>query len=163
LLTKNNFGHSTITVNNSLLINDATASLLEFKGGTNPEATFDLAPIYGENIKSAKRRFVKDGAQSVVIEDAMEISEKTEMITWQLMTQADVKITKGGAILTQDGKSLKLENLSHPDLELSIVSLYPAPMKLDRQIEGLKRLELRIPAWTLKDGKCNLKIRLSGN
>ena len=162
LLTKNNFGHSTITVNKGLFINTATAPLLDFKDGAKPEATFDLSPLYGENIKSANRKFIKDSPSSVVIEDAIEISDSTELITWQMMTQADVKLVEGGAILTQDGKTLKIENLSHPELDITLVSLYPAPLELDRQIEGLKRLEIRIPAWTIKDGSTNIKVRLTG-
>lgn len=163
LLTKNNYGHSTITVNDQLFINNGTATLLDFKSGATPEATFDMAALYGENIKSAKRKFLKDSPKSIVIEDNIEVSEKTKSITWQLLTQADVKFTKGGAILTQDGKSLKLENLSHPDYDVTMVSLDPAPMKLDRQIEGLKRLEIRIPAYKAENGSTSIKVRLVEN
>ena len=83
-------------------------------------------------------------------------------MTWQMLTQADVEFVKGGAILKQDGKTLKLENISHPELQLSVVSLYPAPLKLDRQMEGLKRIEIRIPVWTIQGGKTTIKVRLSG-
>jgi hypothetical protein len=162
LLTKNNYGHSTITVNNELFINNATATLENFKGGDNPEATFDMTAVFGENIKSAKRKFLKDSPTSVVVEDQIEVSERTELITWQLMTTADVILVEGGAVLKQDGKELKIENLSHPNLDISIVSLYPAPMRLDKQMEGLKRLEIRIPAWTIETGETEIKVRLSG-
>jgi len=163
LLTKGNHGHSTITVNDERFINSGYAPLINFKEGATPEATFDLTAVYGENIKKAVRKFQKDSPASVVIEDNFETSEKTKLITWQLLTTADVELVKGGAVLKQDGKSLKLENLLHPDLALSVVSLYPAPLELDRQIEGLKRIEIRIPAWTIENGKANIKIRLSGN
>ncbi len=163
LLTKNNYGHSTITVNDSLFINNGQATLLNFQDGKTPSATFDLTAVYGDKLKSARRTFLKDSPASVLISDEIEINEKTQSITWQLLTQADVEFVKGGAVLKQDGKTLKLENLSHPELQLSVVSLYPAPLKLDRQMEGLKRIEIRIPAWTVKDGKCELKVRLSGN
>jgi hypothetical protein len=162
LLTKSNFGHSTVTVNDSLFFNNGTATLENFKDGENPEATFDLTAVYGDKIKSANRKFLKDSPTSVVIEDNFETNEKTKLITWQMMTTADVEIVKGGAVLKQDGKTLKLENLTHPELALSVVSLYPAPLKLDRQIEGLKRIEIRIPAWVLENGKGKLKVRLSG-
>ncbi len=162
LLTKNNYGHSTLTVNDSLFFNNGTAPLLNFKDGNNPEATFDLTPLYWDNIKSAKRRFLKESPTSVVIEDNFETNENTKSITWQMMTTADVEIVNGGAILKQDGKTLKLENLTHPELALSVVSMYPAPLELDRQIEGLKRIEIRIPAWTVENGKTTLKVRLSG-
>jgi len=162
LLTKNNYGHSTVTVNNELFINNATATLEDFKAGANPEATFDMTAIYGENIKSAQRRFIKDSPTSIVIEDELVKSEKTELITWQMMTTADVEFVEGGAILRQDGKELKLENLSHPELDLTMVSLYPAPLELDRQMEGLKRLEIRIPAWTMESNAVEINVRLSG-
>lgn len=162
LLTKNNYGHSTITVNNELHKTEGLVTLSNFKDGKQPEATFDMSATLGDIVAGASRKFVKDGPSSIVIEDHIELSEKTELITWQLMTTADVKIVNGGAILTQDGKTLKLENLSHPELDISIVSLYPAPLELDRQIEGLKRLEIRIPAWTVEGNKTNIKVRLSG-
>ncbi len=163
LLTKNNYGHSTVTVNDSLFINKAYAPLLNFKDGNNPEATFDLTTVYGDKLKSAKRTFAKESPTSIMISDDIETNAKTQLITWQMMTTADIEIVKGGAVLKQDGKTLKLENLSHPELQLSVVSLYPAPLELDRQIEGLKRIEIRIPAWTIESGKANIKVRLSGN
>ncbi len=79
------------------------------------------------------------------------------------MTTADVELVKDGAILRQDNKSLKIENLSHSGLSMSVVSLYPAPLKLDRQIKGLKRIELRIPAWTIENKKTRIQVRLSEN
>lgn len=161
LLTKNNFGHSTITVNNELHRVDGKTTLESFTAGEKPSATFDMTAAFGDLLKSAKRNFTKDSPASIVIEDQIETSEKTELVTWQLMTTADVELVDGGAILKQDGKTLKLENLSHPELIVSLVSLYPAPMKLDRQIEGLKRLEIRIPAWTIEGGKTTIKVRLS--
>jgi hypothetical protein len=163
LLTKNNFGHSTLTVNNQLHVVDGLASITNFKPGPMPEATIDLSPTFEGQLKSASRRFLKDSGTSLVIEDEIEISDVTELITWQMLTMADVEIVNGGAVLKQDGKTLKLENLSHPDLMVSVISLYPAPLKLDRQMQNLKRLEIRIPAWTIESEKEIIRIRLSAN
>jgi len=58
---------------------------------------------------------------------------------------------------------LKLENLTHPDFTISVISLFPAPLKLDKQMEGLKRLELRISAWTIKSGRTLISVRLFQN
>src|SRR5690606_31275677 len=92
LLTKNNYGHSTVTVNDSLFINNGFAPLTNFKDGNNPEATFDLTAVYGGKIKSAKRKFLKDSPTSIVIEDNFETNENTKLITWQMMTTADIEI-----------------------------------------------------------------------
>jgi hypothetical protein len=163
LLTKNNFGHSTITINNQLHVVDGLATIVDFKNGVNPEATIDMSLAFKGQLKSALRKFIKDTATSLIIEDNIETSDETELITWQLITTADVEIGNGGAILKQNGKTLKLENLSHPELMISIISLFPAPLKLDRQIEGLKRLEIRIPAWTINNKKETIRVKLSGN
>lgn len=162
LLTKNNYGHSTLTINDSLHRTEGLVTLTDFKQGDKPEATFDMSETLKGQVKSASRRFVKDSPTSVVIEDEIELSKNTKMITWHMMTTADVELVEGGAILKQDGQSLKLENLSHPHLDVSVVSLYPAPLELDRQMEGLKRLEIRIPAWTVENEKESVKVRLAG-
>jgi hypothetical protein len=162
LITKSNFGHSTISVNNELHVVDGLATIADFKDGAIPEATFDMSPTFEGQLKSAQRKFVKDSPTSLIIEDKIEILETTNWITWQLMTTAEVNVVNGGAVLVKDGKKLNLEILSHPDLTVTVVSLYPAPLELDKQIEGLKRLEIRIPAWIIQDGSTNIKVRLFG-
>ena len=162
-MTKSNFGHSTLSVNNQLHIVNGLATLTKFNEHENPEATFDMSATLGDVVSTASRKFVKDSPTSIHIEDEIEKSEKTKFIIWQLMTVANVEIVEGGAILKQDGKELKVENLTHPEINFSVISLFPAPLELDKQIEGLKRLELRIPAWTIEGNKTRIKVRLSGN
>ena len=168
LLTKNNYGHSTLTVNNALHVNNGFASIADYKGGEKPEVTIDMSKIFGGLLNSASRRFVKEDNRSILIEDKFQLSDSTENITWQLITTADVQIINGGAILKQGGKQLKLENLSHPQLDVSIISLDPPPLALDKTIEGLKRIEIRMPAYLFnqKEGRLpkagKLTVRLSG-
>lgn len=162
LLTKNNFGHSTISVNNQLHTVDGMVEIVGFKTGVQPEATVNLTPAFAGQLKSAQRRFVKESPTSLLIEDEIEISEQTKLITWQMLTQADIEITKGGAVLRQNGQTLKLENLSHPEITVSVISLDPPPLVFDKTIENLKRIEIRIPAWMVENGKMNLKVKLSG-
>lgn len=163
LLTKNNFGHSTLSVNDELHRTEGLVTIKDFKAGDKPEATLDMSATLGEFVKSASRRFFKDSPASILIEDHVELNENTKLITWHMLTQADVEIVPGGAILTQDGKTLRLENISHPDLIVSVISLDPAPLEVDRQYENLKRLEIRIPTWTVEGGKTDIKVRLSGD
>lgn len=162
LLTKKNQGHSTITVNDARFLVNGQATITEFKNSSTPEVSIDMTPLYGNNLKSLSRRFVKESNQSVLIEDSFEINDSTKTITWGLMTQAEVQPTKTGAILKQDDKTLKLEILSKPGLSVSVISLDPPPLSIDKTIENLKRIEIRIPAWMVENGKVNLKVRLSG-
>ncbi len=162
LLDKNNFGHSSISVNNQLHNVEGKASIIDFKAGEHPEATIDLTPTFEGQLKSAYRKFIKDSPKSLLIEDEIEIIDETELITWQMMTQSDVEIVDGGAILSKDGHSLKLENLSHPQFTVSVISLDPPPLYLDAKKENLKRIEIRVPAWTIEWNKTIIKVRLSG-
>ena len=162
LLTKNNYGHSTLTVNDQLHINNGFASLKEFKEGSRPEATIDMKDVFGDLLTSASRRFVKEDDHSLLIEDRIVVNDSTKSVTWQLITAADVEITKNGALLKQDGKQLKLENLSHPDVMVSVISLDPPPLELDRTIKNLKRIELRLPAYLFSEGVNEVRVRLTG-
>ena len=65
---------------------------------------------------SIKRKFLKDSATSLVIEDEMILSANTKLITWQLVTTAEVELVAGGAMLQQSGKTLNLQIVSHPNL-----------------------------------------------
>ena len=161
LLTKNNYGHSTITVNDALHINNAFAPISEYKDGEKPEATIDMSKIFGGLLESAQRKFVKEDNISLLIEDKFRLSDSTKLITWQLITTAEVQILKGGAILRLDGKQLHLKNLSHPELSVSVISLDPPPLQLDRKIDGLKRIEIRIPTYLFPEKDGVLTVRLS--
>ncbi|MGJ8654666.1 MAG: heparinase II/III domain-containing protein [Opitutaceae bacterium] len=161
LLTKNNFGHSTVTINDEPFIVDGVAPLIDFQDKDQAEAAFDLSALYGENVNSATRRFIKDGAESLLIQDRIEPSAKTRKITWQLMTTASVETFTGGARLQQDGQSLELQILSHPELTVTVMPLDPPPLELDRQIKGLKRLEISLPIPTASEGHIEFETRLS--
>ncbi|MCP4312389.1 MAG: hypothetical protein GY790_14090 [Bacteroidetes bacterium] len=160
LLTKNNFGHSTLTVNDRLHTVDGAAVITDFKRGDRPEVSIDLTPAFMGELSHAQRHFVRDGDRSLLIEDVIELNHETKSLTWQLITVADVEIVENGAILRQDGKELQLNNLSHGKFKLNVVSLDPPPMELDKKIKGLKRIELRIPVSMKDKDRGSMKIRL---
>ncbi|GAA4778252.1 hypothetical protein GCM10023231_00980 [Olivibacter ginsenosidimutans] len=162
LLTKNNFGHSTLTVNGQLHRVDGMAEIVAFNKGPKPSATIDLTAAFGGLLQSAKRQFIKDSPTSLTIVDDVVPTDSTHEVVWQLMTTADVDLQKGGVLLKKDGKTLKVQNVSHPNILFSVVSLDPTPLELDRHIDGLKRIELRIPKWTMQSKKQQIKVRLSG-
>jgi hypothetical protein len=161
LLTKGNQGHSTLTVNDARYIVNATAPVIDFKPGNNPEATVDMTPVFGGNLKSAQRKFIKDTGHSIVIEDHLVLNDSTRNITWAMMTTAEVLPTDNGAVLRQDGKELNLIITSPGKVKVSTIMMDPAPMKLDRQIPGLKRIEIRIPDYIFEEGKGTIRVRLT--
>jgi hypothetical protein len=149
-------------VNDARFMVNSTATITDFKEGPTPEVTIDMTSLYGENLRSLKRRFVKESNQSVLIEDHFEINDSTRSIYWGLMTQAEVKPNAQGAELTQSGKTLHLTILEPSNARVSVISLDPPPMAIDKRIKGLKRIEIRVPAYLVKDGKGSIRVLLSG-
>jgi hypothetical protein len=162
LLTKNNYGHSTLTVDGKRHIVNGYALVKDYQSGGKPAVTFDLTPTFEGQLKSAFRTFTKDSDRSLLIEDKIYPNETTKLVTWQFITQADVEVTNYGAILRQDNKILKLVNLSHAEIQFNIVSLDPPPHRLDKQMDNLKRIELRIPVSNGQNNpSINIKVLLA--
>ena len=84
LLNKGNFGHSTISVNNQQHVVDGKAEIVDFKSGERPEATLDLTPSFGGQLKISSRNFTKDSDRSLLVEDEIEILYNTELVTFTL-------------------------------------------------------------------------------
>lgn len=143
LLTKNNFGHSTLSINSKMHLVDARAEMLEGDPESEvPNATFDLTPVFGEKLEKAHRKFEKTSDNLLLITDELVFNEATDEITWQLVTRAGIRIRSDHIVLEQDGKYLHLRIRSGQKYDPDIVSLSPPPLSYDKNIEGLKRLDI---------------------
>ncbi|MEO7599309.1 MAG: hypothetical protein ABIV50_10280 [Opitutus sp.] len=162
LLSKGNQGHSTIRANHARFNVNGYAPIINFQAGDQPEATVDLSAAMQGQLTSLQRRFVKESNQSVLIEDRVQLSEATKSLTWQMMTVAGVTLTEHGAILRQDGQELHLQIISPQGLQVSVISLDPPPLSSELALANFKRLEIRIPAYTIKGQAGLLQVRLSG-
>ncbi|MEI6175505.1 MAG: heparinase II/III family protein [Verrucomicrobiota bacterium] len=162
LLTKNNHGHSTLTINGRLHQANGYALVKDYKLGNQPSVTIDMSPAFEAQLQRASRTFTKDSDSSLLIEDEIKPNAKTQQITWQFITQADVEVTADAAILKQNGKLLRIANLSHPQRPFNVVSLDPPPHKLDKRMVGLKRIELNIPVSKQEKDSFKIRIRLNG-
>jgi len=163
LLSKNNFGHSTLTVNDALHVAKGFAPLIYFKDDAEkPAAGFDLTAVFQGQLQSAKRDFKRTGQKSLEISDVLALSDSTRSVTWAMMTQAEAEVVKDGVILKQNGKTLKV-SVKHPlGAEISIVSKNPPPLDYDLKVERLKRLEFKFPADLLKSKGSKILVELSG-
>lgn len=161
LLTKKNQGHSTLTVNDARHRVKGHAPITDFQGGRRPRATIDMTAIFGDQLTSARRTFLKENDQSLLMTDEIELNDATERVTWAVMTTADVELTPDGAVLRQDGQALRLSILAPEAMKFSVLSLDPPPLAIDKRIEKLKRLEISVPAWLFSDGKGLIRVRLS--
>lgn len=164
LVTKNNYCHSTLTVDDKLHVVDGFAEFTEFSTEKNEKtAVLDLSPVFKGQLNSVSRKFVKKDDHTLLIEDELELEESTEFVIWAMMTQAEVTTKPGGAILTQDRKTLNLEIVMPGELQVSVVALDPPPLYYDKKIDGLKRIEIRIPAYVFENNKGKISVELKGN
>jgi hypothetical protein len=163
LLSKNNFGHSTLTVNDELHVAKGFAPLSYYKGnGNRPQAGFDLSAVFNGLLNSAKRDFKRTGDKSLEITDVLELSEQTKEVTWAMMTQADAEIITDGVLLKQKGKILKVLIKQPAGAEIKVVSKNPPPLDYDMKVSDLKRLEFRFPAELLKSKGQKIIVELKG-
>jgi len=160
LMTKSNKGHSTVVVNDERFRVNGSARITEFIEGDKPEVTIDMSDLYGNSLTSLTRTITRETNRSVLIEDRFEINDSTRNIAWGLMTLADIIPAAGGAVLKQDGKELNLSILSPAGFNFSVISLDPPPMEIDKTMDGLKRLEIRIPAWAVSGKEGIIRVRL---
>lgn len=162
LLIKGNQGHSTLMVNNAKFNVTENAPIIGFNVDGSHSATVDMTAVLDGLVTSSIRTFIKESDESILIEDRIQINEKTKEITWSIMTVADVIPTPNGALLKQDGKELQLSILSPEDMEVSVILLDPAPLEIDKQIKNFKRIEIRVPAYYFKEKEGLIRVRLSG-
>lgn len=138
LLSKNNSGHSTITVNEEQHIATAHSNLTE----QDESICIDLSKQFGSNVSSAQRKIAREGRYGIQIQDIIVPNENTKKVTWSMMTQADVKIDGSILHLTQQGKSIDI-NISQPaSPTIEIISLDPPPLPHDMKIKNLKRIDI---------------------
>lgn len=163
LLTKNNFGHSTLTVNDQFHNVDGFAAMTGFSGETLlPEVSFDLTAVLHGQLKYANRKFSKKSPTKLRIEDAVEIADSTKIVSWTMITQAEVEPIRGGALLKQDGKILKVIMQEPVGVPIKITVLDPPPLAYDKVIPGLKRIEFRIPVALLTSNRSKIIVELIG-
>jgi hypothetical protein len=128
--------------------------------GPIPEFTFDLTDLYGNHIQKARRTFSRPGLSRLKISDQLQFSPETRSITWQMITQADIAIKSDVVELKQDGATLYLRITTELPFEVKVVSLSPPPLAYDKNMEGLKRLEIQWKRTDFKSNSATLDVEL---
>jgi hypothetical protein len=128
IFRNNNFSHSTLTVNNQLQRVDGYAKIDHYADEPNFKfAVSDLSTVYDGQLASIRRGVAILDEQYVVIRDEIKASSSPETtIRWTMLTEAEVTITsKTSALLTKDGKTLRLQVKSPASVQLKTWSTAP--------------------------------------
>jgi hypothetical protein len=104
--------------------------------------------VYGDKLQHEERTFTRLSATRLGIRDEVVFSPETRSLTWQMITQAEVTVMQNGMVLEQDGAKLYLSVAGDTPHDVTVVSLSPPPLSYDKDMEGLKRLEIQ---WKRED------------
>ncbi|MFT4569087.1 MAG: hypothetical protein ACI9FN_004057, partial [Saprospiraceae bacterium] len=106
----NNYSHSTLTVNESLQRVDGYAKIDTYSEDEKfMFATSDISTLYNGQLKRATRGVGIVEGTYTIIRDEVETLDNSTKLRWNLVTPAEVELTKEGAILTKVGKTLYLK------------------------------------------------------
>lgn len=166
LLTKSNFGHSVLTVNDCRHHVRGRVRISDFDlEDRRPWVRYDLTPLYGDNLEEALRCACLVDTHTVEIQDQWSPNARTECISWQMITCAKAEIRNGGFVLRQSGREMSVEIREHSGAnpEFRIVPLSPPPLPYDKPVPGLKRLEIRMRSNAQSArNPARLRVRLIG-
>ena len=78
-----------------------------------------------------------------------------------MITRAEVKIMKEGVLLQQAGKELYLDVKVDIPYKVNVVDLSPPPLSYDKDIPGLKRIEIRLEREAFTGNSGSIVVELT--
>lgn len=168
-------GHNTLEINPTSAsggqrMNDESgvskAEVIKYDLRANePYAVYNMSSAYSDNASYVKRgfRLLKDN-KGFIVRDEFSTMGEGDIINWYMHTDAEITLDDDGksALLTQDGKTLKLTVLED-NPEISVVdSMTPEPILTElMKISNSKNLELS--KQKKNTGKKKIKISRTGS
>lgn len=129
----------------------------------------DLGEVYAEDVNSYTRTFtLGDNKTSLTIKDELELKNDNGDIYWFMHTRASISISsdKKEAILTKDGKKLKITAVSNAEeysFEVRDIKPFSTSPQISGQLTGgyapgdMKKLTLKLNA----SGKTNIEVKIA--
>jgi hypothetical protein len=137
----NNKSHNTLTLNDDLQRATAVAPVLKTHfSKDNQFAIVDLTSAYKPHAKKVLRGIALQDDDTVIMQDEIEWAADQKHVSWQLLTDAELEISKDGtkAVLHKNGKQMTARILSPVGATFDIKSA--AQMPPENPNEGLLQL-----------------------
>ena len=104
----NNLRHNVFSMDDGKFNVNGRALLKSYKvSDESKEVIFDVTSLY-THLDAAYRSVILTKENSVIINDRIENGEISHELIWRMLTKAEVRHTKDGFILSQQGKRLKV-------------------------------------------------------
>ena len=121
----------------------------------------DLSGAYAENANSARRGFMMaDDRRSITVRDEVSLRAPSE-VYWFMHTMANVELTENGAILTKNGKQMKLECATNAaEYELLVMDAEPLPTSPSYPGQANNSAYKKFAIKMKASGDLNVEVRL---
>lgn len=113
-------------------------------GGDGVGYLVDLSPVVCERVARAQRQFVLHPDRSVTIADEWTTGANATQVAWQWLTRAQVTVTADGAILRQDGRTMRLRILEGQGATVDVEDVSKPRKAWDSPNPGLSRILIRV-------------------
>lgn len=145
----NNLSHNTLTPAGLLQTPAADGAITRFV--SRPERAFaiaDMSSAYPGTATKIERGLALIERRRVLIQDELTALNAGTPLIWRMLTGTQVRIEDPHrAVLTQDGRTLRIEILAPADATFSTHPARP-PTAAENQNDGITALEAAIPART---------------
>jgi hypothetical protein len=122
----NNYSHSTLIFNNELQSVKGHADIQKYsEDEAFMNAVSDISSMYQGQVKKAERGVGIVSNNYVVVRDEIETLDQATTVRWNMPTPGEVELTKDGAILTKNGKTLHLKVKGSAKLKMQTWSTAP--------------------------------------
>jgi hypothetical protein len=123
----NNLSHSTLVVDGQHQKVNGNAPIVRFSGEKSfPHVVFDMSKVYQGQLARTFRGASLLPTGAVVIQDEFTALDRQTKVRWAMVTPAKVSITDGtNALLTKDGKTLRLTVITNEKIQLQTYSTAP--------------------------------------
>ncbi len=144
-------GHNTLVFNPDGEYDQKAASAKIIKYESKPKGAYaiaDLTNIYSDDVETARRGIMlNEGRNAVTVEDEITMKQSGE-VWWFAHTDAEIELNPCGktAVLTKDGKKMKVQILSEGTFEVMDAKPLPSSPEIEGQNEndGIKKLAIHL-------------------
>ena len=157
----NNLSHNTVTPNAALQSPDAVATMTRFSStAANAFAVADLSQTFPEQVSKVLRGVALLNRSRVLVQDELENLKPGTILTWQMLTAAQVTVDGAHATLTLNGRTLVVDILSPSSAKFRARRAVP-PTPAENQNEGMTSLFAEITPDASMAGDLRIAVLLS--
>lgn len=141
-----NQAHSTLTIDNKISNSDGMGEIVKSNKDVNqPFGIFDLSSYYPDKATSVIRGFKLLAPKTVLVKDEIVLKPGAKEVSWRFITNAEVKVNRNTATLSQNGKLFYIKCLLPDVFQLKVFPAKPYS-KEEKPIKGVNIVEITLNA-----------------